>query len=62
MNKIKETLTSRKFWGCVAIAVIAIAKDQGAITPDCAMELQVAVAGYVGTQLVMDVSKHKANS
>ena len=60
MNKVKETLTSRKFWGCVGVAAIAVAKDQGIITPPCALELQVALGGYVGTQLVMDHGKQKA--
>ena len=60
MNKIKETLTSRKFWGCVGVAAIAVAKDQGIISPDCALELQIALGGYVGTQLVMDHGKQKA--
>lgn len=60
LEKLVRTLTSVKFWTCIAMISIALAKDIGLITPECAKEIMVALGLFMGGVALTDHGKERA--
>ena len=59
-DKIVRTVTSVKFWTCMAMCAVAVAKDKGFVSPQAAMEIEVALGLFLGGTAAQDWGKEKA--
>ena len=52
MNTKLDFLTSRRFWGLVAIAIIGVLNTEGIIPSEIAQGLIVIISGFIGIRTI----------